>query len=206
VSRARVGRVLVLLALAASSVRCASTLATAKSSRRVDTPDGSYEVTTCRGVNQAGMRCASGVARRFEGALVCKLDTRPWPEQPSPELCTRLPRGCKHAAPGIGTASVANARCSEEDPDCGPLVYDRTACLEEAGYVWDGPRRPVGVPGGGECMHDGDCVTTDECVSCQSRVRLGRERLVMGCGEPFGREWKRTYCGCVQQQCGFFRQ
>ena len=203
-SVARIGSGLVLLAFLGAISTCTPPLNTAKSSRRLSTSDGAYEVTTCRGVNQAGVQCASGSERRFQGALVCKLDSRPWPEQPSPELCSQLPEGCKDVAPGIGRASAAHPRCAREDPDCGPLPYDGPVCLEESGYVSNGPRAPVGAPGGGECVHDGDCVLTDECVRCESR--LAGVQLILGCSTPVGREWRRTYCGCIEGQCGYFRQ
>jgi hypothetical protein len=206
VSVARVGSGLVLLAFLGAVSTCTPPITSAKSSRVLSTSDGAYEVTTCRGVNQAGVHCASGSERRFQGALVCKLDSRPWPEQPSPELCNWLPAGCKDVAPGIGSSSAAHPRCAHEDPDCGPLSYDGPACLEETGYAWNGPRKPVHPAGGGECGHDGDCVLTNERESCESRFRLDGERMFRGSGTRIGREWRRTYCGCIEGQCGYFRQ
>ncbi len=52
-----------------------------------------YEIFTCRGVNQSRLTCPVGYARRFEGALVCKVDGR-WSELTPRELCAHLPHGC----------------------------------------------------------------------------------------------------------------
>ncbi len=192
------------MGLGLSALTCAQAPSTARSSRPLEASPGDYEVTTCRGVNQTGLRCASGIERRFDGALVCKLDGEPWEEQPGQALCAQLPHGCREAPPGLGFASLTHARCSAEDPDCGPLLADGAGCVEEAGFVWDAPRLPVGFPGGGHCEHDGDCVASSPCVACTSRH--GGDRLTRGCSTPRGAAWRRTFCGCVRGQCGLFRQ
>ena len=58
------------------------------------TVDGDdYEVITCRGVNQSRLPCPSGEARRFKGALVCKLEGK-WSDRVPASLCLHLPYGC----------------------------------------------------------------------------------------------------------------
>jgi len=63
------------------------------------TADGvDYEIFTCRGVNQSVLPCPKGEARRFRGALVCKLDGH-WSDPAPIALCSRLPNGCELYVP-----------------------------------------------------------------------------------------------------------
>jgi hypothetical protein len=63
-------------------------------STRVEVDGEDYEIITCRGANQSNLACPAGEARRFEGALVCKLAGR-WTAPVPQELCAKLPNGCK---------------------------------------------------------------------------------------------------------------
>ena len=171
-----------------------------------------YEIVTCRGVNQSNVPCKVGEERRFDGALVCKLDG-PWSEPPPSELCARLPRGCRPFETSIESAVVAGgspssspARCAPNDRDCGPQRFG-AECLEGGGYVWGAERKPVyPFPVGGPCEADGDCsvnVVEPTCRACNSRFSVVHHR---GCSTPRGAEWDRTFCGCVEHHCDFFRQ
>ena len=178
-------------------------------------PDASrwkdFEIVSCRGVNQSEVPCNAGEERRFEGALVCKLDG-PWSDPVPSELCARLPHGCRPFETSIGTAAAGGSpgfsppRCAATDPDCGPQRFGGE-CLEGGGYVWEGDRKPVyPVPFDGPCEADGDCslnVAAPTCVACNSRFS---ERRTRGCTTPRGVEWDRTFCGCVEHHCDFFRQ
>jgi hypothetical protein len=171
-----------------------------------------FEIITCRGVNQSAVQCNVGEERRFDGALVCKLDG-PWAGPPPRGLCPRLPHGCQPfvanlgpAASAAGSPDASPPRCSPSDPDCGPQRFGGE-CLEGGGYVWGAGRKPVfPYPFGGPCESDGDCsidVAEPTCRACDSRFSVVRRR---GCKTPRGVEWDRTFCGCVEQHCDFFRQ
>jgi hypothetical protein len=121
-----------------------------------------------------------------------------------------LPHGCEPFVLNDRSAASkqhqAGPRCSKSDPDCGPQRFGG-GCLEGGGYRWGAERRPVfPVPIGGSCEADGDCsinLAEPTCRSCDSRFDIV---LRTGCKVPRGAEWERTFCGCVEGRCDFFRQ
>jgi hypothetical protein len=170
-----------------------------------------FEIITCRGVNQSLVGCEAGVESRFDGALVCSLSGGRLHPPPA-ELCARLPRGCEPFIPPTSPSASAAAapasapRCDPADPDCGPQLFGGE-CLSSGSYVWGGPRKPIySSPFGGPCESDGDCsidVAQPGCLACDSRFAHVSHR---GCRTPRGAEWNRTFCGCVEHRCDFFRQ
>lgn len=110
----------------------------------------------------------------------------------------------------LGFGGTGWKRCSEHDPNCGPVSLGGE-CLEEVGYDSRGRREaflPRGVsrdsftPGGAPCEYDGDCSADQSCESCDSRY--GSQQRSLECRNT--RSATQRFCGCVAGECTWFRQ
>ncbi len=96
------------------------------------------------------------------------------------------------------------ARCSEEDPDCGPepLRRGEPVCFRPAAARERLPPGDEAPAPTFRCAHDGECRIAGCGNVC---VGYPYSHIETNC---IGYPWldDRAWCGCVEGGCSFFRQ